>query len=216
MICRGAKKANWLHLGPAKNMAYIRSSMELLINNIQRYIQLSEEEKSYINSICSIKHLQRGEHLLQEGAICRYDAFVLEGSLKGYIIDPESGKEEILFLAIADWWACDLESFHNQTASVMNITAITATTVALISHSDFDKLLEKIPKLEKYFRIILQNHAAALQTRIYLRNAQNAKTRYKAFLQKYPSLNAAIPQYLIASYLGISAEMLSKIRAQKD
>ncbi|OQP64165.1 hypothetical protein A3860_22430 [Niastella vici] len=187
-----------------------------MINNIQRYISLSEEEKNYLNSICSIKHLHRGDHLLQEGAVCRYDAFVLEGSLKGYIIDPVSGREEILFLAIADWWACDLESFHSQTASSMNITAITPATVALISHSAFNELLERIPKLEKYFRIILQNHAAALQTRIYLRNAQDAKSRYKTFLQKYPALNAAIPQYLIASYLGISAEMLSKIRAQKD
>jgi CRP/FNR family transcriptional regulator len=191
-------------------------SAELLIGNIQRYLPLSEEEKNCIHSSFIIKHLPRGTHLLEEGAVCRYDAFVLEGSLKGYIVDSTSGKEEILFLAITDWWACDLESFHNQTASSMSITAITPTTVAMISRASFDALLEKLPKLEKYFRIILQNHAVSLQRRIYFRNALDAKSRYKAFLQKYPSLNAQIPQYLIASYLGISAEMLSKIRAQKD
>lgn len=191
-------------------------SAELLIGNIQRYISLSQDEKAIIHSICIIKHLPRGSHLLEEGAVCRYDAFVLDGSLKGYIVNSTSGKEEILFLAISDWWACDLESFHNQTASNMTITAITPTTVALISRSSFDELLEKLPKLEKYFRIILQNQAASLQRRIYFRNAQDATSRYKAFLQKYPSLNAQIPQYLIASYLGISAEMLSKIRGRKD
>lgn len=191
-------------------------SAELLIGNIQRYISLSQDEKAIIHSICIIKHLPRGSHLLEEGAVCRYDAFVLDGSLKGYIANSTSGKEEILFLAISDWWACDLESFHNQTASNMTITAITPTTVALISRSSFDELLEKLPKLEKYFRIILQNQAASLQRRIYFRNAQDATSRYKAFLQKYPSLNAQIPQYLIASYLGISAEMLSKIRGRKD
>lgn len=190
--------------------------MELLFDNIKRYISLSEEEENLINSFWIIKHLNRGEHLLEEGSICRYDAFVLEGSLKGYIIDPLSGNEEIVFLAIADWWASDLESFHNQGASSLNISAISPTTVALISRSSFDELLERLPKLEKYFRIILQNYATALLRRIYFRNAHDAKSRYRAFLQKYPALNAQIPQYLIASYLGISAEMLSKIRAQKN
>jgi CRP/FNR family transcriptional regulator len=190
--------------------------MDLLFENIKRYIPLSEEEKNVISSFWTIKQLERGEHLLEEGAICRYDAFVLNGSLKGYVIDAATGKEEVVFLAIADWWASDLDSFHNQTASSLNITAISPTTVALISRSSLDELLKRIPRLEKYFRIILQNYATALLMRIYFRNAQDAKSRYKAFLIKYPSLNAQIPQYLIASYLGISAEMLSKIRAQKD
>jgi CRP/FNR family transcriptional regulator len=189
--------------------------MDLLFDNIRRYISLSEEEQNVISSFWIIKHLNRGEHLLEEGSVCRYDAFILDGSLKGYIVDPFTGKDEIVFLAIADWWASDLESFHNQNASSMNITAISPTTVALISRSSFDELLDRLPKLEKYFRIILQNHAAALQRRIYFRNALDAKSRYREFLEKYPSLNAQIPQYLIASYLGISAEMLSKIRAQK-
>jgi len=153
---------------------------------------------------------------LEAGSICRYDAFVLEGSVKGYLVDPLTGKEDIVFLAIADWWASDLDSFHNQEPSTLNITAISPTTVALISRSAFQELLEKFPKLERYFRLILQNQTTALLRRIYFRNAQDAKSRYKAFLQKYPSLNAQIPQYLIASYLGISAEMLSKIRAQRD
>jgi CRP/FNR family transcriptional regulator len=197
-------------------LACNQSLMELLFDNIRRYISLSEEEQSLISSFWIIKHLNKGEHLLEEGSICRYDAFVLEGSLKGYIVDPLTGKEEIIFLAIADWWASDLESFHNQHASSLNITAISPTTVALISRSSFDELLERLPKLEKYFRIILQNYATALLQRIYFRNTQDAKSRYRAFLQKHPSLHAQIPQYLIASYLGISAEMLSKIRAQKD
>jgi CRP-like cAMP-binding protein len=190
--------------------------MDLLFQNINRYLTLTEEEKNVISSYWIIKQLDRGEHLLEEGAICRYDAFVLSGSLKGYVIDPATGKEEIVFLAIADWWASDLDSFHNQTASTLYITAIAPTTVVLISRSSFDEVLKRIPRLEKYFRIILQNYATALLMRIYFRNAQDAKSRYKAFLIKYPLLNAQIPQYLIASYLGISAEMLSKIRAQKD
>ncbi|WP_205513903.1 Crp/Fnr family transcriptional regulator [Longitalea arenae] len=190
--------------------------MELLFSNIQRHISLSEEDKHIISSFWTIKRLNRGEHLLSAGSVCRYDAFVLEGSLKGYITDADTGREEIVFLAVADWWASDLESFHTQHASSLNITAITPATVALISLPAFNELLEKLPKLEKYFRIILQYHVTALLRRIYYRNAHDAKSRYKTFLQQYPALQEQIPQYLIASYLGISAEMLSKIRAQKD
>lgn len=189
--------------------------MELLFKNIQQHISLSEEEKHIFSSYWSIRQLDRGARLLQEGSVCRYDAFILSGSVKGYILDAATGKEEIVFLAVADWWASDLDSFHNQTPSGMNITAISPTTLALISLSSFGELLEKLPKLEKYFRIILQKHVAALQRRIYFRNAMDAKSRYEAFIQMYPSLHAEIAQYLIASYLGISAEMLSKIRAQK-
>src|SRR5687767_14026575 len=173
--------------------------MELLFENIRRYIPISEEEKILISSYWIIKHLDRGEHLLEEGSICRYDAFVLDGSCKAYIIDPVTGKEEIVFLAIIDWWASDLESFHNQNASSLNIIVISPTTVALISRSSFHELLERLSGLEKYFRIILQNHVTALLRRIYFRNAHDVKSRYKAFLQQYPSLNAQIPQYLIAS-----------------
>ena len=189
---------------------------ELLLKNISRYISLTEEEKILLSSFWGIKQLNRGEHLCVAGSICRYDAFVLEGSVKGYITDPVSGKEEIIFLAIADWWASDLESFHHQSPGNLSITAITPTTVAIITHADFNKLLATIPKLEKYFRLILQNHVTALLRRIHYRNVYDAKSRYREFLQQYPLLNAQIPQYLIASYLGISAEMLSKIRAQKD
>ncbi|WP_207515391.1 Crp/Fnr family transcriptional regulator [Longitalea luteola] len=190
--------------------------MELLFDNIRRYVSLTEEDQNIISSYWTIKQLNRGEHLLSAGSVCRYDAFVLEGSLKGYIIDAATGKEEIVLLAVADWWAADLDSFHNQHASSLNISAITPATVALITRAAFNELLEKLPKLEKYFRLILQSHATALLRRIYYRNAHDARSRYKTFLQQYPSLQAQIPQYLIASYLGISAEMLSKIRAQKD
>lgn len=189
---------------------------DLLINNMQRYIPLTAEEKNYIQELCIIKHLPRGHHLLEEGMVCRYDAFVLSGSLKGYVVNGDSGKEEIVLLAVADWWACDLESFQAQTPSSLFITAVTPATVALISRPAFDELLEKIPRLEKYFRIILQKHAVALQRRLYYRNTHDAKSRYHTFLEQYPALHEQLPQYLIASYLGISAEMLSKIRAQKE
>lgn len=190
--------------------------MELFFTNIQRHVTLSEADKTIISSFWTIKQLGRGESLLEEGSVCRYDAFVLKGSLKGYIIDAITGKEDIVFLAVADWWASDLDSFHNEYPSKLNITAITATNLALITRTSFNELLERLPKLEKYFRIILQSHTTALLRRIYYRNAHDAKSRYKKFLQQYPSLQEQIPQYLIASYLGISAEMLSKIRAQKD
>jgi CRP/FNR family transcriptional regulator, anaerobic regulatory protein len=187
--------------------------MELLIKNISKVIALNQSEFELFKKFWEIKKLKKDQYLLQKGQVCRHDAFVLDGALKAYFINPKTYKEEIMYFAIADWWATDLESFHTGAASDLNIQAVKPATIATISKSKFEELLLAIPKLERYFRIILQGHSSALQRRIYLRNACSAKERYHAFLYKYPEINRQIPQYLVASYLGMSAEMLSKIRS---
>jgi len=187
--------------------------MDLLVNNVLKIVDLSSEEIESFKHFWEIKELKKDEYLLYNGKVCRYDAFVLEGGLKGYFINPQSYREEIVFFSIADWWATDLESFHSRQPSTLNIQAITQSKVALITKDNFENLLQGIPKLERYFRIILQANASALNKRIYLRNAFSAKERYKQFVNQYPEICQQVPQYLIASYLGMSAEMLSKIRA---
>lgn len=188
--------------------------MDLLIRNIENHFSLTPEEIQLISTFWDIKSLKRNEYLLRNDQVCRYDAFVLSGALKLFFINQDTGKEEIVSFAIRDWWASDLKSFHEQTPSDMNIQAIKPTSVAVITKSGFEDLLKTIPKLERYFRMILQSNVAAWTYRTYLRNALDAEQRYIHFLKRYPQINREIPQYLIASYLGMSAEMLSKIRAR--
>ena len=180
-----------------------------LLKNISKYINLTQDEISLFESFWSEKTFEKGDYLLRNGDICRYDSYVVSGALKAYYINADNGNEEILFFAIDDWWASDLDSFSKQQPSIYNIEAIEKTTVLQISHNSFQQLLTELPSMERYFRLILESYLGALQRRIIHNNVYDAESRYFAFLENYPTIASKVPQYLIASYLGVSAEFIS-------
>ncbi|SEC69861.1 cAMP-binding domain of CRP or a regulatory subunit of cAMP-dependent protein kinases [Maribacter dokdonensis] len=183
-----------------------------LIQSISKYVDLSSEEEKLIDFFWTEKTLEKGEYLLRNGEICRTDNFVANGALKAYYINPQSGREEILYFAIENWWATDIESFQKQKASIYNIQAIERTELLQINYNSFQKMLFKIPKLERFFRIILENYLGSLQKRLITNNTLDAEQRYFTFVENYAKIADKVPQYLIASYLGITAEFLSRIR----
>ncbi|WP_080777751.1 Crp/Fnr family transcriptional regulator [Chryseobacterium phocaeense] len=183
-----------------------------LIDTISKHISLSKDEQLLIHGFWSQKTLEKGDYLLRNGEICRTDNYIISGTLKAFCMNADTGDEEILYFAIDDWWATDMESFRQQEPSIYNIQALEKTELLQISFYSFQKMLEQIPALERYFRIILESYLGALQKRIIYNHIYNAEQRYLDFLQNYPDIAARIPQYLIASYLGISAEFLSRIR----
>lgn len=183
-----------------------------LIQSISKYVDLSSEEEKLIDFFWTEKTLEKGEYLLRNGEICRTDNFVANGALKAYYINPQSGREEILYFAIENWWATDIESFQKQKASIYNIQAIERTELLQINYNSFQKMLFKIPKLERFFRIILENYLGSLQKRLITNNTLDADQRYFTFVENYAKIADKVPQYLIASYLGITAEFLSRIR----
>ncbi|UNY99835.1 Crp/Fnr family transcriptional regulator [Zhouia spongiae] len=185
---------------------------KLLVNSISKHVKLSSEEQTLFESFWIEKTLEKGDYLLRNGEICRTDNFVVQGTLKAFYIDSETGKEEILYFAIDNWWATDIDSFQKQNPSIYNIQAIEKTVLLQIGHLSFQKMLKQIPKLERFFRIILESYLGSLQRRIILANVFDAEQRYFNFLNEYPKVADKVPQYLIASYLGISAEFLSRIR----
>lgn len=184
----------------------------LLINNILKFVKLDPEEEKLLETFWTEKTLGKGDFLLRNGEVCRTDNFVVRGALKAFYINAENGKEEILYLAIDEWWATDIESFQKQRPSIYSIQAIKETTLLQIRYDAFQAMLHQIPKLERFFRIILENYLGSLQRRIILNNVNDAEQRYFEFLERYPEIAEKVPQYLIASYLGISAEFLSRIR----
>lgn len=185
---------------------------ERIIRSISKYIELSFEEESLIETFWKEKTLEKGDYLLRNGETCRTDNFVVDGALKAFYINPDTGKEEILYLAIENWWATDIESFQKQKPSIYNIQAIENTTLLQISHGSFQEMLRQVPKLERFFRIILENYLGSLQKRIILNHTLGAEQRYLDFLNDYPAISKKVPNYLIASYLGVSAEFLSRMR----
>lgn len=185
---------------------------EQLIKSISKHIKLSSEEENLIKAFWTEKTLEKGDYLLRNGKICRTDNFVINGTLKAFYINSETGKEEILYFAIENWWATDIESFQKQKPSIYNIQAIEKTTLLQIHHNSFQEMLKQLPKLERFFRIILENYLGSLQRRIILNNVLDAEQRYLDFLENYQKISEKVPNYLIASYLGITAEFLSRMR----
>lgn len=186
--------------------------MEILIKNILKHVALTQEEITVFKSFWSEKTLEKGEFLLRNGETCRYDSYIVSGVLKAFCINSDNGNEEILFLAIDNWWATDISSFSKQQPSMYNIQAVEKTSLLQISHTAFQKMLQAIPSLERYFRIILEGYLGTLEKRIVFNNMYKAEQKYYDFLDTYPDIVSRVPQYLIASYLGVSAEFISRIR----
>ncbi|MEJ7768811.1 MAG: Crp/Fnr family transcriptional regulator [Chitinophagaceae bacterium] len=159
------------------------------------------------------KKLAKQQFLLQEGDICRYTAFVVKGMLRTYSVD-EKGVEHILQFAQEGGWLADLYSFFTNEPSHFNIEALEDCQLLLITRSSWDLLLEKIPALERFFRILVQNNLVATQRRLIGSFSESAEEQYVKLIKMYPDCVQRVPQYMIASYLGITRETLSRIRSQ--
>jgi CRP-like cAMP-binding protein len=184
---------------------------DLLINNISRHISLTAEEIDFFTSLLKSKSLANGEFLLREGDICRYESFVIKGCLKTYYLD-KNGFEHIIDFSIEEWWADDLYSFLTQTASRSNIKAIEDTDILQIGKTDLEALYQKIPKFERFFRILFQNAFITQREQINLALSATAEERYLLFLKKKPYAEKRFSQKDIASYLGVTPQFLSTLK----
>ena len=187
--------------------------LQPFLHHISRYIQLTPEEQSLFLSKVKFRKYLKGQFVVQEGDICRYESFVLSGCLKTFYLDKQ-GHEHIVMFAIEDWWTADLGSFISQTAADLNVQCLEDSELIQISSTDLQQLYIEIPILERFFRIIIQNAFVAAQKRIINNLSLPAVERYVRFRKQYPKIEQRVPQYMIASYLGITKEFLSKIRAQ--
>lgn len=184
---------------------------DILISHIQNKVNLTDEEKTELKSFFSIKNLKKKQFLLKEGDICTHLSFVSKGLLKSYFVD-EKGGENINMFAFEGWWISDFKSFINQEKAVLNINAVEETEVLIISLEDYDKLMLKIPLMGRYFRILYQNSLVTKDYRLIASNSYTAEEKYLEFSQKNPEIIKRIPHNLIASFLGLAPETVSRIR----
>jgi len=187
---------------------------ELLFRKINAIISITEEEFEYCKTLFLPKKLRKRQYLLQEGDVCKYQAFVEKGMLRSYIID-EKGTEHILQFASEGWWIADLSSFLTGELSVFNIEALEDAELLLITKPSWDLLMQKIPKFEHFFRILIQNHLIATQKRLLQSFSESAEEKYTKFEETYPACVKRVSQRMIASYLGLSRETLSRLRKER-
>lgn len=186
---------------------------EMLQKKFSENISISEDDFSFCKTLFLPKKLRKRQYLLQEGEIGKYTAFVEKGILRTYTVD-DKGTEHILQFAQEGWWVADLYSFLTNEPSSFNTEALEDCELLLITRPSQDILLEKIPALERYFRILIQNNLIATQRRLMGTMTETTEEKYIKLLKTQPECVQRVPQHMIASYLGITRETLSRIRSQ--
>lgn len=184
-----------------------------LLNYINRYISLTKEEEEFFLSKLTYRKYLKGQYILQQGDVCDKSNYIISGCTKTFIVD-DKGQEHIVMFAIEDWWVSDMGSFITQTPADYHIQCIENTEVFQFSYQNQEEFLNKIPKLDRLFRKMIERALVSSQKRIVRGFSLSAKEQYLHFKENYPSIEQRVPQYMIASYLGITKEFLSKIKSQ--
>ncbi|WP_443939052.1 Crp/Fnr family transcriptional regulator [Pedobacter sp. MW01-1-1] len=181
-----------------------------LRQHFEKITPLTDPEFDYILSHFTTKKLRKHQYLIQEDEIVTNDYFVIKGLLKASHFDSD-GKEHILQFALEDWWITDYQAYFNQTNATLSIDCIENAEVLCLSLHNRDKICAELHKIEHFFRRKSNFGYIALQRRILSFLNSNAKERYEQLLIQYPSLVQRVPKSLLASYLGVSRETLSRL-----
>lgn len=186
---------------------------ERLFTSISEKVSLTDEEFEICKTLFQPKKLRKRQFLLQKGDVCKYTVFVEKGILRSYTTD-EKGNEHILQFALEGWWMGDLYSFFTNEASLYDMDALEDCELLMITQPSWNLLLDKVPALERYFRILIQNNLIATQRRLMGAMSETAEEKYTKLVESFPGCLQRIPQHMIASYLGITRETLSRTRSQ--
>ena len=182
--------------------------------NISRYVTFEEKELEIFNSLLEYRTVSKKTILVHEGEMCNFEAFVIKGCVRKYYIDA-NGFEVILQFAIENAWVSDISfSIYEEKPSRVYIETLEDCEFFMFSPETKEELFVTAPKFERAFRILMQRSLAVTQERLFNTISKTATDKYLEFLDHYPTLSQRVAQHYIASYLGISAEFLSKIRTK--
>jgi CRP-like cAMP-binding protein len=182
-----------------------------LIAHLESYIPLDESEKHWLEERFFLQQVKPRQKILTEGSICRHYTFIVKGCFRMYAVDDKGYEHNMQFGAENDWIA-DIGSFHTRKPAHLTIQAIEASTILQVEQQDLYWLYINIPKLDRIFKVIIENKYIELQNRVLQNLSSTAEQRYLIFLEQYPALSNRLPNTQIASYLGITPEFLSRIR----
>lgn len=184
-----------------------------LFQHLNATVSITEAESEKMLRMAKVVRLKKKEHLFMEGHVAKYVGYVDRGCLKYYRID-EAGEEHIVYFAVENWWIGDLSSFYSGQPSTFNLQALEPCELFLYTRETFESVRSEIPVFDQYCKI---RHAKATDARLETlmsQRADSAEVRYVKLLQGFPDIFQRVPQHLIASYLGIKPQSLSRIRKQ--
>jgi len=189
--------------------------MDQLFDYINDYAHsgITQADFELLKGYFTHKKLRRKQYLLQEGDVCKYFAFIVKGAMRQYTID-DKGVEHIVQLSVENWWVGDRESWTMLTPSIFNIDAWEDTELLLITRAATLELLDRFPAFREMTTVLDEKNNIANQRRITSSISASAEKRYTEFVSRYPALLERFPQHMIASYLGITKDTLSRVKRQ--
>lgn len=185
-----------------------------LISHIQKSVPLTEEDVALITAAFTLKKIKKKQIIIQPGFPAPYRNYVVKGAFRAYVIG-ENGEEHTIQLAIEDWWISDYNAYINRQPATMFVTALEDSVILQTSYDQMEQLKNASPAFKTFLLIRGERTAAFQQRRLIASLTQSAEQRYNDFINQYPLLAQRIPQYVLASYLGMSTEFLSRIRNNK-
>jgi len=187
--------------------------MKELIEYIDKSISLSDEIVNDLKSIIVERNVEKGEIILQENSTRKIQIFVASGCLRAFY-KTENGKDHTLQFATKNWWISDYMTLFNTKKSLLSIESLSHSKIMIIEQSHLEELFSKFPEFGLVNRMNLQNRIAALQKRLFGLLTLTAKEKYEKFITDYEVFEKVIPNYQIASFLGITPESLSRVRKE--
>lgn len=185
----------------------------VLIQELKRHVDLTAADEEVITKSFRYKKVRRNQYLVQPPDVALYEHFVVSGCLFQYYLDDD-GIQHTLIFAPEGWWMTDLQSFLMKQESKYFIQALEDSEVLIIAKEVFDRLLKDVPALNSYFVMLYQKAIIGQNERLLNVLSTKVEERYFRFLKKYPQLENRVPQYLIASYLGVTPEFFSRVKSK--
>ncbi|MDY8135542.1 Crp/Fnr family transcriptional regulator [Aquimarina sp. 2201CG5-10] len=181
-----------------------------LRKHISAIVSLSDEEFDVVSKHFTERKYRKHQYVIQEGQVSPNEYFVIKGCLKAYFLD-EKGKEHILQFAVENWWISDFNAYFKRVQATTYVECMEDCVLLELTLDSREQLCSEMHKISDFFRLQLTSGYTALQKRIQLSLSKNTKERYEAFLRAYPTISQRIPKQLIASFLGVSRETLSRL-----
>ena len=187
--------------------------MNLLLKNIAKHVTLTPEEEERVLSLTEVQTFKSKTVLLKADEVCTQSYFVTEGIMRSYTVD-ENGVEHVVTFACPEWWIADMYSYLSQRPGQLFIEVNQDVEVIILTKENQEKLYSEVPKMERFFRILIENSLIANQQRLINNLTFTAEARYDKFSKKFHSILPFLPQKQIASYIGVTPEFFSKMKSR--
>ena len=189
--------------------------IDAIVAHMRKHIELTDNDVKLLNAVLEVRDVKKKEHLLQAGEVCRHNYFIVKGCFRLYLITTK-GAEQVIQFGIEDWWITEYISLKSKRPSDFYLQATEKSQVIVLPREKEEELFTKIPQLERYFRLVLEKAYSAQLNRIHYIFNLTAEEQYRIMSERYPEFVQRVPQYMLASFLGMTPEFLSMLRAKKS